>query len=363
MINKLMAVVPVLAMIMAPQNLKAQNENQSPLQFDSYEWDFGTIEEKDGIVSHTFQFMNISKQEVRLEAVSTSCGCTSANWSTDPIKPGGTGEITVHFNPARTEGEMLRDVEVFTSLKQSPDRLVMLINVIPMPMGLNELYPHQLSGNVKTNTTRCNFGYIAQGTTQTKTVSIANIDKKNAKLTFKTSRNRYGMSVKVPEKLKGETVDAIEVTYTIPTGSMNYGMARDTIWIMADGGAPVEKIIVSAIRIDPKTQSGNGPAPSMRIEPAYADFGEKPAGKTYKQTIVIGNTGDTDLIFYDVETTNGVGCSVSDGFRIRPGREEKITLSITSDKKPRTTTTGSVNLTTNDPVRPFREIRLEVISK
>lgn len=362
-LKRILAALPMAALMMAPLDLKAQNDNKSPLQFDSYEWDFGTIEEKDGIVTHTFQFMNVSNENVSIEAVSTSCGCTSANYSTAPIKPGETGEITVHFNPARTEGEMLRDVEVFTSLKKAADRLVLLINVIPMPMGLNELYPHQLSANVKTNTTRCNFGYVAQGTTQTKTVQIANIDKKSAKLTFKTTGNRYGLSVKVPEKIKGETVEAIEVTYKLPTGASNYGMARDTIWIMADGAEPVERIVVSAIRIDPKTQSNNGPAPTMRIEPAYVDFGTKPAGKNYKQTIVIENNGEADLVFYDVETINGASASISDGFTIRPGRQEKVTLSISSDRQPGVTTIGSVNLTTNDPTRPFREIRLEVVSK
>lgn len=350
-------------LLTVPQTMWAQQENQSPLQFDSYEWDFGTIEEKDGIVTHSFQYINVSRETVSIEGVSTSCGCTSANWSTAPIKPGETGEITVHFNPARTEGEMLRDVEVFTSLKGPATRLVLLINVIPMPMGLNELYPHQLSGNVKTNSARCNFGYIAQGTTQTKTVQIANIEKKNTKLTYRTTGNRNGMTVKVPDRLKGETVEAIEITYSIPVGSQSYGMARDTVWIMADGNEPVEKIVVSAIRIDAKTQNNNGPAPVMRIEPAYVDFGTKAAGKNYKQTITIENTGDADLVFFDVETTNGATSSLSDGFRIRPGRSEKVTMSINSDRKAGVTTIGSVNVTTNDPTRPFREIRLEVISK
>jgi len=361
-IKNILAATTFMTMLASPVTTWAQ-DNKSPLQFDSYEWDFGTIEEKDGIVTHTFQFMNVSDQNVSIEAVSTSCGCTSANYSTSPIKPGETGEITVHFNPARTEGEMLRDVEVFTSLKKSPDRLVMLINVIPMPMGLNELYPHQLSANVKTNSTRCNFGYVAQGTTVTKSVQIANVDKKTAKLTYKTTGNRYGMKVEGPDKLKGESVEAILVTYTIPTGANNYGMARDTIWVMADGTDPIERIVVSAIRIDAKTQDNNGPAPTMRIEPAYADFGIKPAGKNYKQTITIENTGDADLIFYDIETTNGATASISDGFTIRAGRQEKVTISINSDRKSGVTTTGSVNLTTNDPTRPFRELRLEVVSK
>ena len=34
---------------------------KSPIVFDAYEWDFGTIEAAEGTVSHTFTFTNTSE--------------------------------------------------------------------------------------------------------------------------------------------------------------------------------------------------------------------------------------------------------------------------------------------------------------
>ena len=353
-----------LAMAAIPALALAQDEKpSSPLLFDSYEWDFGTIEEVDGIVTHVFQFTNISKEPVQIVSISTSCGCTNAEFSTEPVAPGDFGEITVHFSPARTEGVVFREVEVFTRDRKSYDHLSLMADVIPMPMGLEQLNPHQLSGDIRTNVNRCNFGYIAQGKTVTKKVSLVNIGSKTAKIQFTTTGKANGMTVSMPSELGPEESAYVDVTYTIPVGNRYYGMARDTIWIKADGQPSGQPIIVSALRIEDLEGTENKPHPSLRVEPGYVDFGSKAPGKTYKQTITIGNTGNADLIFRDVEKGPGTTININDGLVIKPGQEKKVTVSIVNSKEAGTTTMGSINLTTNDPVRPFRELRLQIDTK
>ena len=101
----------------------------------------------------------------------------------------------------------------------------------------------------------------------------------------------------------------------------------------------------------------------MRIEPAYVEFGEKAPGKIFKKTIVIGNTGNADLIFRNVEPMEGTAISMESGQVIKPGKELKVTVAITNSKQSHTVTMGSINLTTNDPTRPFRELRLQIDTK
>ena len=135
-------------------------------------------------------------------------------------------------------------------------------------------------------------------------------------------------------------------------------MARDTIWVVADGVQSQEPIVVNALRVEKFKESDNKPV--MRIEPAYVDFGEKAPGKIYKKTIVIGNTGNADLIFRNVEPMEGTAISIETGQVIKPGKELKVTVAITNSNVPHMSTLGSINLTTNDPTRPFRELRLQV---
>jgi len=344
---------------------QAQEELNSAMVFETYEWDFGQIDEADGVVQHTFRFVNISNNPIQIDNVATSCGCTTVLYSTQPVAGGEYGELTVAFDPSRTEGRVLREVEVFTKDRRNYASLMISADVNPIPMGLEQIYPHLLAGTVKTNTKRCNFGYITQGESVTRVVRVANVGDKSAKLSVVTTGNRYGMSVECPETIGPEEVVSIRITYDIPKGKNNFGMTRDTIWVVADGAKSLEPIVVNAIRIEKFSQDENKPKPVMRIEPAYVDFGEKAPGKIYKETIVIENTGDTDLIFRNVEVTDGVAVSLKTGDVIKPGKKYKKTVSvaITNSREPHTVTMGSINLTTNDPTRPFRELRLQVDTK
>ena len=339
----------------------AQEELNSALVFETYEWDFGQINEADGVVQHTFRFTNISNNPIQIDNVATSCGCTTVLYSTQPVAGGEYGELTVAFDPSRTEGRVLREVEIFTKDRRNYASLMITADVNPIPMGLEQIYPHLLAGTVKTNAKRCNFGYVTQGESVTRVVRVANVGDNTAKLSVVTTGNRYGMSVECPESIAPQDVVSIHITYDIGKGKNHFGMARDTIWVVADGVQSQEPIVVNALRVEKFKESDNKPV--MRIEPAYVDFGEKAPGKIYKKTIVIGNTGNADLIFRNVEAMEGTAISIETGQVIKPGKELKVTVAITNSNVPHMSTLGSINLTTNDPTRPFRELRLQVDTK
>ena len=340
----------------------AQEELNSALVFETYEWDFGQINEADGVVQHTFRFTNISNNPIQIDNVATSCGCTTVLYSTQPVAGGEYGELTVAFDPSRTEGRVLREVEIFTKDRRNYASLMITADVTPIPMGLEQIYPHLLAGTVKTNAKRCNFGYVTQGESVTRVVRVANVGDKTARLSVVTTGNRYGMSVECPESIAPQEVVSIHITYDIGKGKNHFGMARDTIWVVADGVQSQEPIIVNAIRIEKLSQDDKS-KPVMRIEPAYVEFGEKAPGKIYKKNIVIGNTGNADLIFRNIEAMEGTAISIETGQVIKPGQELKVTVAITNSNVPHMSTLGSINLTTNDPTRPFRELRLQVDTK
>ena len=342
---------------------QAQDELNSAMVFETYEWDFGQIDEADGPVKHTFRFMNISKDPIQIDNIATSCGCTTVQYSIDPVAGGQEGELTVVFDPSRTQGRVLREVEVFTKDRRNYASLMISADVNPIPMGLNEIYPHFLAGSIKTNDKRCNFGYITQGESVTRVVRVANISDETVKLAVETTGDRYGMSVECPSSIAAQEVVSIHVTYDIPRNKNSFGMARDTIWIIADGTKGDEPVAISAIRIEKLSKTDNKPKPEMRIEPAYVEFGEKEPGKIYKKKIKITNAGNADLIFRNVEPMEGTAISIQSGQVIKPGNKLDVTVAITNSTNPHFVTMGSINLTTNDPTRPFRELRLQVDTK
>jgi len=71
-------------------------------QFTTIQWldsskDFGKIEEGQKL-EVSFRFKNTGDKPLVIERVQPSCGCTVAEQSTEPIAPGGEGQVKASFN-------------------------------------------------------------------------------------------------------------------------------------------------------------------------------------------------------------------------------------------------------------------------
>jgi hypothetical protein len=79
----------------------AQNQAvpEDVLQIKEMEHDFGQIPQGKPVY-YTFEIVNTGKKELKLENVHASCGCTTPEWSQDPIAPGATSKIKVGYNAA-----------------------------------------------------------------------------------------------------------------------------------------------------------------------------------------------------------------------------------------------------------------------
>ncbi len=67
----------------------------------------------------SFLFKNTSDQPVVITDVKTSCGCTAANHSQEPVKPGESSKITVTYN-AKSMGAFHKSITVKTSADTNP---------------------------------------------------------------------------------------------------------------------------------------------------------------------------------------------------------------------------------------------------
>jgi hypothetical protein len=62
-------------------------------------FDFGTIPQGKPVY-HFFEVTNSGKTPMVISNVQTSCGCTTPEWSKEPIAPGATAKIRVGYNAA-----------------------------------------------------------------------------------------------------------------------------------------------------------------------------------------------------------------------------------------------------------------------
>ena len=81
------------------------------IKFSEMSYDFGKIKQNVP-VNHDFNFTNISTGPIVIESAVASCGCTTPEWSRDPIAPGATVPIKVGYN-AYAEGHFNKTITIF----------------------------------------------------------------------------------------------------------------------------------------------------------------------------------------------------------------------------------------------------------
>lgn len=74
---------------------------------------FGEIQEADGKVSHTFVLKNEGQKPLVISNVTASCGCTTPEWTKEPIPTGQTGTVKVTYDPKNRPGSFMKTVRVY----------------------------------------------------------------------------------------------------------------------------------------------------------------------------------------------------------------------------------------------------------
>ena len=83
------------------------------ISFDKTTVDYGTV--KNGADGHRmFTVKNSGDKPLIISKVVASCGCTTPEWSQDPIMPGKTAQIKVGYNTTIV-GPFMKNIEVMSN--------------------------------------------------------------------------------------------------------------------------------------------------------------------------------------------------------------------------------------------------------
>ena len=93
----------LLVFLSLPVMLSAQNtdteKKKDKIAVKETSFDFGRIIQGKPVF-HDFQVVNLDSAPLVIDNIQASCGCTTPEWSREPIPPGGTSIIKVGYNSA-----------------------------------------------------------------------------------------------------------------------------------------------------------------------------------------------------------------------------------------------------------------------
>ncbi len=114
--------------------LTACGGSKPDIEVDITQHDFGVIEQGT-IADVKIPVRNTGNAELRIEAVVTSCGCTSATLTPQVIPPGGEGTLEIRYNSGLhpDEGEIRRDVFILSNDPDESEVVITLTATVKAP--------------------------------------------------------------------------------------------------------------------------------------------------------------------------------------------------------------------------------------
>ncbi len=97
--------------------VKQQSTGEDFLKLKETEHDFSKIPQGKPVY-YSFDIVNIGQTPLKLDNVTATCGCTTPEWSPEPIAPGATAKIKVGYNAA-AEGPFEKFITVTYNTNQS----------------------------------------------------------------------------------------------------------------------------------------------------------------------------------------------------------------------------------------------------
>ena len=354
--NKIIAVIFVLFPLVAA----AQNK----LAFDKTTWNFGEIDEKKGVVEHTFTLKNQDSKPIVILDVVSGCGCTTPSYSRKPIMSGEKGEIKVAFDPTNRPGKFSKGVSVMTSASNTPITLTLEGYVIPREKSVEELYPFDLGSGARIAFNFHSFAYVGRGEKVEERIGWINTSNKDVTLKLLPKQSSGLARVQAPTVMKAGETGEIIISYSIPAQSRRYGTLEDMFGIAINGRETTTILSMNAIAVDKFDRTTDDISqPSCELSKKFIKFGEVKQGKRVEDsTAYLANNGGSDLIIRAVErNTQSLGCSLKAGDVIKSG--EKVALKLTLDTSDcnHGVWVDRLRIITNDPSRPMQTMRVTAI--
>lgn len=121
----LIAIAAVMFVVFTNSQITASMSGNSPKAvFTNTSHDFGNVPQGPDI-THSFKFRNSGSGSLKIEKITSSCGCTGAtSGSKDTYAKGESGEITVTFKTQGREGKQDKTVLVFTNDPANPQQVL-----------------------------------------------------------------------------------------------------------------------------------------------------------------------------------------------------------------------------------------------
>ena len=377
-------ILAIAALLFSAAALRAQSTFGNVVSVDKVVHDFGDIFTDQGAVSCSFTFTNISSKPILLLTAVSSCGCTEAEWTREPIQPGKTGKVSATFNNEDGPYPFDKTVTVYVSDLQNPIVLHIRGSAHQNARPLNESFNLKF-GNFGVRSLEFKAGNLSQGESKSGNIVVANLGKTPLKVEFENVSEDLTLAV-FPNPIPAKSIATL--SYTIKASRDRWGKNWYYATPVVDGH--VMRALGSLIDDDDsesdsfysekndrlglgKTEIGfwavskenfagvptniKNQMSNPTFTKSTVSFGKLSAGSKTTLTFEYTNNGKQNCKFYklDADCSN---VTVKEMETAEPGKKGKIVVDLDTKGMPKGENIIALNLFSNSPFRPVISLQI-----
>ena len=334
---------------------------QPKATFDKMTHEFGVVLWKHPATA-TFQIKNDGDKPLVISNVTTSCGCTVADWTKEPIAPGATGVVTSTFD-AKALGHFYKDIGVYCNVSARPIYLMLRGEVSADPKNYTLTHPYEI-GAIRLNKAAIEFDDTNKGDKPTMEILVANTTS-DVYTPVLMHLPPYLEAVAVPERIGKKATGKIKVT--LDTDKLpKFGLTTATVYlsrfpgdkVSEENAIPVSAVLLPDFSNMSQQQRLNPPA----VQLSATEFTVPPLAENAKKklTVVVKNVGKSDLDITDLQVFNpALGVQLKKRV-LKPGAQTKMKITVYGKYLKKVKSAPRVLMITNDPNCPKIVIRVNV---
>ena len=332
------------------------------VEFDKTVHDFGDISVNDGPQTCTFTVKNVGQEPIAIYEVVTSCGCTDASWTREPLQPGKTGTISATYKNEDGPVPFDKTLTVYIAGVSKPVILRLRGIVHEKKKSVAELYGAEKLGTMGLKSLNYKVQNILQGESSSDEAKIANLGAKPMKVTFTDVSPNLTIEVVPATVPAGETA---ALRFSVKSNPAVWGKHIYKATPVVNGVKAAKPISVSALT------RGNFASwtPDQRKNAAQCIFDESTvsfdtvnAGQKVNATFTFTNKGKSDLQFYSIDA-DAEGVKATLPGKTAPQGKGSIPVTLDTSTLPKGETVIMLTLTTNCPARPLINLFLTGLVK
>jgi len=295
------------------------------LEFSDTLINFGSVKEVQGVLTHTFKFVNLGPEYFIIEDVEPSCGCITPDYPTDTIHAGEKGEIVLYVDLVNHPGVFKQVVVIKGNASKVPINLYVQGYVTPSPQPVPEW---ERTSSFKYNTIYLQKNYANFGVVTTKipvSLEIPIYNSGNQTITIQTDKLKLPAYVKVvllPTKIEAKQRGVIKVSLN-PKDFPALGYFAESIDVLFISGNVVTKIplVLTATIKDAHTpaEAASVVGPKIQLDKTSIDLGSIKTNEKITTEIRIVNIGMSELTIRSIRTSCSCVEAFSDKVTLKPG--------------------------------------------